>query len=309
MSKWRPILVIAVSALCYSSFSFAENANDADGAGADSSNKIVDGEKPGAKYFSLYPDGFPADPDQPYGSRWLPPGRPFPSVPVDPRDLKIGFRKTNGSSLEADVGGYRSVFGWKGDVSGKDMVLHAGIEGGAYFTMRKEGARFPLESSDGLFGVYVEAVRDSWFYQFRFTHISAHLSDGITDVRVPIRYSREYFMLRVAKQWHWLRPYFALHYLVHIIPNDLNSVGAQAGFYGYLPVEMGLFRPYFGADYRYYGGREGNTLNLGIGLALISELAGPSLRFTLNYMRGNDLRGQFFTDKIKKIYGGFELDF
>src|SRR3990167_8755895 len=93
----------------------------------------------GDSYFSSYPPGFPTEPDQPNGSAILPHGRPFSSLPTDPRDLKLGFRKTSRAKVEADVGGYRSIYGWKGEVSGKSLVFHTGIEGNAYFTMRKEG--------------------------------------------------------------------------------------------------------------------------------------------------------------------------
>ncbi len=263
----------------------------------------------GAGFFSPYPKGFPADPDQPLGSRWLPPGRPFPSIPVDMRDLKISLRKTNRSEIEADVGGHRSVYGWKGNLLGHDIILHVGLEGNAYFTMRKEGLRFPLQSSDGLFGAYIEAARNSWFFQLRYTHISAHLSDGAPDIPTAIRYSREYILLRVAKQWGWARPYLALRYLTNTTPDDLNDFGMQVGFYAITPIQFGLFRPYFGVDFRHSGGQEGTTTNYGTGLALTSEMEAPLIRFSINYMTGNDLRGQFFNTKIKKWYGGLELDF
>lgn len=307
MSKCRPIMAAFV--LMFFGNQICTAQSEANSQASDSEESSSAPSSSGFDFFSPYPPGFPADPDQPVGGKWLPPGRPFPSVPVDMRDLKIGFRKTDESKIEADVGGYRSVYGWKGDVSGHDMVLHAGIEGNAYFTMRKEGSRFPLESSDGMFGVFIEAVRNKWFYQLRFTHISAHLSDGAVDVVNASRYSREFFVLRVAKQIAWLRPYIAAHYLVHTIPNDLKKLGVQAGFYAIPPLRLGLFRPYFGIDFRHYGGREGTTTNFGLGMALTSELGAPPIRFSINYMKGNDLRGQFFATKIAKWHGGFELDF
>lgn len=259
--------------------------------------------------FSTHPEGFPADPDQPYGNSVLPPGRPFPSLPSDPRDLKIGFRKTDDSRWEADVGGYRSLYGWKGDVSGKPLLLHVGIEGNAYFTMRQQNARFPLESSDGLFGAYVEALRGRWLYQLRFTHISAHLSDGSPDVTRSIRYSREFLALRAAYQWHWVRPYIGLHYLVHTIPDGVPKPGLQFGFYAIAPLSFYRLHPYFGADMRMRGGAEGSTLTLSSGMALASTLGAPLMRFFFQFMVGHDLRGQFFDKEIRKLSAGFELDF
>jgi len=259
--------------------------------------------------FSTHPEGFPADPDQPYGHSTLPPGRPFPSLPSDPRDLKIAFRKTDDARWEADVGGYRSLWGWKGDVKDKPLVLHAGIEGNAYFTMRQQGSRFPLESSDGLFGAYVEAVRGKWLFQLRYTHISAHLSDGSPDVTRAIRYSREFIVLRAAYQWAWVRPYFGLNYLTNTIPKGLPAPGLQAGFYAIPPLSWGRLHPYLGTDLRMRGGAEGSTLTLSAGAALASSLGAPLVRFGFQFMLGHDLRGQFFDKEIRKLSAGLELDF
>lgn len=252
---------------------------------------------------------FFAEPDQAEGSVILPKSRPFAPLPTDPRDLKIGFRKTSRAKVEADVGGYRSIYGWKGEVRGKSLVFHTGIEGNAYFTMRREGSRFPLESSDGLFGLYAEATRNNWFYQVRFTHISAHLSDGSPDVLRNIRFSREFLVLRAARQVRWVRPYIGLIYLVHTIPHDVDKVGGQAGFYAIPPIPWKLFHPYFGMDFRGRGGREGSTWNFAAGLTMSSSNSAPPIRFALSYLTGHELRGQFFDRKVRQFSGGLELEF
>ncbi|RYZ96177.1 MAG: hypothetical protein EOP11_23850, partial [Proteobacteria bacterium] len=114
-----------------------------------------------------YSAGFMAPPTQEAGWAALPRGRPFPSLATDPRDLKLALRKNSKGELEADVGGYKSFSGWRGSVAGEDTVLHMGLEGTAYFVMRKEGSKFPLQSSDGLIGLYAEAARGLWMYQLR----------------------------------------------------------------------------------------------------------------------------------------------
>src|SRR3990167_90799 len=93
----------------------------------------------GDSYFSSYPPRLSTPPGRPHGRATLPPRPPLSPLPTDPRDLKLGFRKTSRAKVEADVGGYRSIYGWKGEISGKPLIFHTGIEGNAYFTMRKEG--------------------------------------------------------------------------------------------------------------------------------------------------------------------------
>jgi len=258
--------------------------------------------------FNPFPAGFQNPPDQPVGWETLPPGRPFPALPSDPRDLKIGLVKNSKSELEANVGGYRSVAGWKGEVKGAETVFHTGIEGQAYFIMRQEGVKFPLHSSDGVIGLYGEAIRGPWMYQLRFTHLSAHLSDGLYNVRERFVYTRETLSLRAARQLGYFRVYGGYHFLVHTKP-ELPRHSAQLGFYSMLPWHWARLHPYFGADLRVRNRQEGTNFNLIGGVALVSSLGAPPLRIGVNYLKGHDPRGQFFREKTEKVGFGFEMDF
>jgi hypothetical protein len=257
---------------------------------------------------SPFPPGFMSPPDQPLGWMALPPGRPFPSLLSDPRDLKIGLRGNDREEIEADVGGYRSVAGWKGLIKGKSTVAHVGIEGNAYFVMRKEGSSFPLMSSDGLLGFYGEAIRGLWLYQLRFTHISAHLSDGLTPVRQRFSYTRETLSARVARQLGFVRAYFGYHFLVHTKPKlPLHSL--QFGASAIFPPHWRKIHPYGGIDFRLRNAQEGNNLQLSMGLALVSSLGAPPLRIGASFLTGHDVRGQFFRERTKKWTFGLDLDF
>ncbi len=254
-----------------------------------------------------FPAGFPNLADQPEGWVVAPPGRPFPSILSDLRDLRTSLRKNNKKEIEADVGNYRSLAGWKGDVHGKTTVFHTGIEGNGYFVMRQEDQRFPLQSSDGLIGVYGEAVRGEDMFQFRFTHISAHLSDGLFGVRNRIVYTREFASLRYARQWGFTRPYIGYSVLVHTKP-ELPRHSGQVGFYSIFPAHWGAMHPYFGTDLKIHGQEEGTTFNISGGIAIVSSLGAPPLRVVANYLKGHDLRGQFFNEKTEKFSAGIELD-
>jgi hypothetical protein len=242
---------------------------------------------------SPFPLGFASPPSQPEGWQALPRSRPFPSLLSDPRDLRLGLRKNSKGELEADVGGYRSLAGWKGDWGGETAVFHTGIEGNAYFQMRQEGAKFPLQSSDGLIGLYGEAARGLWMYQARYTHISAHLSDGLFGLRQRITYTREFLALRVARQIGAFRPYAGYQFLTHTSP-ALPRHSLQLGGYGILPMHWGIAHPYLGADLRVRNAQEGTTFQLGLGAAFVAGAGDPPVRLTASYLKGHDLRGQFY---------------
>jgi len=258
--------------------------------------------------FNPFPSVFVSPPDQPQGWISLPPGRPFPSLPSDPRDLKLGLRRNNKNELEADVGGYRSFAGWKGEVKGKETVMHMGLEGNAYFLLRQEGSKFPLHSSDGLIGFYGEALRGLWLYQLRFTHVSAHLSDGLTGTRQRFTYSRETLSLRLARQLGVVRAYGGYHFLVHTKP-VLPRHSLQLGAYAILPWHWERVHPFVGGDVRLRNSKEGTTFHLTAGAALVSSLGAPPLRLSLNYLKGHDLRGQFYLEPTEKWSVGLEMDF
>lgn len=258
--------------------------------------------------FSPFPAGFMTPPDQPEGIVALPPGRPFPTLPTDPRDLKIALLKNNKGEIEASVGGYRSLVGWKGSIKERSTVIHGGIEGDGYFLMRKEGSKFPLHSSDGLIGLYAEAIRGMWMYQLRYTHVSAHLSDGLFGIRQRIFYTRETLSLRFARQLDIFRVYAGYHFLVHTEPAVPKS-SLQLGFYGVMPWHWQRLHPYFGSDLKIRSKEEGTTLTASAGMALVSSLGAPPLRLAVNYTKGHDLRGQFYREKSERWSFGLEMDF
>lgn len=252
--------------------------------------------------------GFPTLPAQTTGWVALPAGRPFPMLPSDPRDLKIALRKNSKGEIEADVGGYRSFAGWKGEIAGQDSVIHVGLEGQAYFVMRKEGSKFPLQSSDGVIGLFGEAKRGDWMYQLRYTHLSAHLSDGLFNQRNRFVYTRETISLRAARQLDFTRVYAGYHFLAHTKP-DLPRHSLQLGFYSIFPWSWQRLHPYFGTDLKIRNAQEGSTVYVSVGAALVSAQGTPPIRFVAGYLKGHDLRGQFYMERQEKWSGGLEMDF
>jgi len=296
------LLSAGIAALFFSPLSFAEEGSPAL-AGAPSA-ALVEANDLG----NPFPAGFMNPPDQSEGWIALPSRRPFPSLLSDPRDLRLALRKNSKGEIEADVGAYRSFAGWKGMIAGRDTVIHTGLEGQAYFIMRKEGSKFPLQSSDGVIGLFAEAIRGMWMYQLRYTHLSAHLSDGLYLQRERIVYTRETLSVRVARQLGFTRAYAGYHFLVHTKP-ALPKHSLQLGAYSIFPWHWKRVHPYLGADLKIRNAQEGTNLTVSGGAALVSSLGGPPVRLVVTYSTGHDLRGQFYFERQEKWSAGLEMDF
>lgn len=233
----------------------------------------------------------------------VPESRPFPLLFTDVLDAKTSWRFGSSKRREAFVGAYRSIFAYRKN----DYLMHFGIEGQAFFQMVQEGSRFVLQSSDGQFGIYFDGSNQSWTWQLRFHHISAHLSDGV-DRTTAIRYSREYVQLRLLKEIGWFQPYIGVRALVHTIPAGLPVFGGQVGTLVTIPVGLRWFRVITGFDYKQRGGEEGHALNISLGGEFVSEQNASPVRLLAHYFTGHDHRGQNFRNEISKFVFGFELE-
>ncbi|MCB0406216.1 MAG: hypothetical protein KDD51_15655, partial [Bdellovibrionales bacterium] len=127
---------------------------------------------------------------------FLPQSRFFPLTFADPREIRMALLFDQQNRVNAYVGNYFSLISGTG-AEEDSLAWVFGLEGAGYFAMRQSGATFPLEHTDGLIGVYAEVTQGPWRGQLRFTHVSAHLSDGISGT-TPITYSREFLVGRLG---------------------------------------------------------------------------------------------------------------
>ena len=123
----------------------------------------------------------------------------------------------------------------------------------------------------------------------------------------PILYTREFLALRLARRFNAFRAYLGYQFLTHTAP-ELPRHSAELGAYSYLPWNSGSLHPYVGADFRLRNAREGNSFQIGIGAAFLSRYGTPPIRIGVNYFSGNDLRGQFFQEKLEKWSFGLDLE-
>lgn len=237
----------------------------------------------------------------------LPTGRLFRLSFPDPREIRMSLAFESDSKIHAMVGNYFSLIGFGDAEATFPWTAHFGIEGAGYFTMRQEGSRFPLETADGLLGVYLEGASGPWQAQLRFTHISAHLADGSNDV--PIAYSRETLITRLGYQFGELANVYAgLHFLAHTIP-ELPPVGFQLGGIYFWDLGSRKLTPFSAADFKWRGESDRNpSISVQLGIALNNPIeAYRSFRFYYHYYTGADPRGQFYTRTYTAHSLGIEM--
>jgi hypothetical protein len=227
------------------------------------------------------------------GIELLPSGRAFRPTFADPREIRMALGFEGDSHLHASVGNYFSLLGFQ-PVESPTWRIHFGLEGAGYFTMRSEGSRFPLETTDGLIGIYIEGDSGPWQAQFRYTHVSAHLSDG-TSGQTAIPYSRETASLRVAyAPTGHTQLYTGLHYLAHTVP-VLPRLGFQVGGSWFVPWGVSKLVPFVATDVKWKAETLINpSWSFQLGLAVNNPpQAYRSFRFFYAYYTGADPRGQF----------------
>lgn len=230
------------------------------------------------------------------GLELLPKGRPFRLTFSDPRELRMGLSFQGNSQINAAIGNYFSLFGIRSSETEPERVpsvFHMGLEGAGYFTMRQAEKRFPLETADGLIGVYFEGTSGPWQGQLRLTHISAHLADGSSGT--PIAYSREFAVLKGAYVPNEdIQLYGGIHYLVNTVP-IVDPWTLQLGGSYFLPFSYPLL-PFLGVDLKWKEEASANpSFQFMFGLALNNPpKAFESFRLYYSYFTGTDPRGQFF---------------
>jgi Protein of unknown function (DUF1207) len=206
----------------------------------------------------------------------------------------MGFSFQGDGELTAAIGNYFSLVGW--NVSGEeDTRIHFGVEGAGYFGLRAVDRRFPLDTTDGLVGGYLEGNRGPFQVQFRYTHISAHLSDGVPS-GLPIVYSREFTALRIGFAPDPYKDFYAgMDYVIHSAPR-VPRWALQWGMSLFLPWNFLKVVPFTAVDFKWRQESFYNpSMNFELGVALNNAIeAYRSFRLFYAFYTGADPRGQFY---------------
>ena len=236
----------------------------------------------------------------------VPKGRPFRLTFADPREIKMALSFEGDSKINAMIGNYFSLFSIQ-EEGRERFEMHLGLEGAGYFGLTQLDRRFPLESSDGLIGVYLEGRSGQWQWQVRYTHISAHLADGSTDT--PIAYSREHLALRGAfVSDEGLHLYGGVYSLLNTIP-ELAPWTLQWGMNYFWRANLYQLTPFVGSDFKWKTEAEANPsacIQVGLALSDLQETY-RSFRFFYSYQTGADPRGQYFMHTATSHSLGVEM--
>lgn len=241
------------------------------------------------------------------GLELLPKGRLFQPTFADPREIRMALTFEGDTRIDAMIGNYFSLLGIR-PKNNDDWLADFGLEGAGYFTMRSEDSRFPLETADGLVGVYTELANGPWQYQLRYTHISAHLADGSEGI-TPIAYSREFLTARVGYvPSPSYQVYVGTHYLTHTIPL-LPGWELQSGGSLFYPWAHTKLTPFVGLDLHW---NQESDVTLSVSAQLGVALNNPpdayhSFRFFYSYYSGADPRGQFYNRPLTMNSLGVEM--
>lgn len=240
------------------------------------------------------------------GMELLPKGRPFRLAIADPREVQMGLSFEGDSRLHANIGNYFSLVSFR-PTGDSDLNTHFGLEGGGFFTMKQAESRFPLETADGLIGMYLETAKGPWQGQLRFTHISAHLADGSNDS--PIAYSREFLTARFG----WVpteeaHVYVGGQRIINTTP-IVNPYVFQLGGSYFLPMKSFKIVPFVATDLKWREESEFNpSWSAKVGIALNNPPeAFRSFRFFYSYYTGADPRGQYYNRLYTTHSFGIEM--
>lgn len=252
--------------------------------------------------------GMCASADPEVGLELLPTGRPFRRTFADPREIRMALSFEGGSRLDARIGNYFSLLAI--EPTEPLWSVHFGLEGAGFFTMRQAHSRFPLETVDGMIGLYFEGALDIWQAQLRYTHVSAHLADGVDNAStVAIPYSRETLSLRfgVVPSPN-IHVYTGIHYLANTVPK-LKPWALQVGAAYFLDTPPMRLAPFVATDIYWRQAVQPNpSISLQIGLALNNPPeVYRSFRFYYSYYTGVDVRGQYYSTPTTSHSFGIEM--
>jgi len=211
------------------------------------------------------------------------------------------------SRITAAVGNYFSILSVSPSEEEPTWRIHFGVEGAGFFGLRREEERFPLETADGLIGLYLEGNTGVWQGQMRFTHVSAHLADGSLDT--PIAYSRETLSARVGFAPSYdFHAYLGVYRLLASFPS-VPSWALQWGGSYFLSSTTKSLVPFIATDFKWKEESSYNpSLSLQVGLALNNPpQAYRSFRFYYAYFTGADPRGQFYSRSYTSHSFGIEM--
>ena len=228
--------------------------------------------------------------------------QPFTANFLEP---KAGFEYLfDISKVLINIGVTRDIYRYHND----NTTISFGADFFTYTRARAQSNfKFPVETIDFMFGLNagfkIKDCDKEIGLRFRFSHISAHLVDGLYDQkdeiwmngREPFVFSKEFieFFPYISKDG--FRAYLGLTYIFHIIPGEIKKGIFQTGFdYYVLPLRTSIFIPFIAYDFKisgiekYFGN---NILRAGV---KFGEPFSRGLSIQFSYLSGKSVHGEFY---------------
>ncbi|MCE1188815.1 MAG: DUF1207 domain-containing protein [Ignavibacteria bacterium] len=228
---------------------------------------------------------------------------PFISNFLEPKmGVQFGVGHNN---IRLDIGNSRDFIRYKTD------TLTTISFGGDFFTYTKlrgeEDFHFPVEAVDYLFGVnagYVKKCADyTYGMRFRFSHISAHFSDGHYDKiagawldnRLPQVYSREFLEFMPFYEKSSFRAYGGFTWIYHVVPSDVKKWMVHGGAEYSMPDAIcAKVSPFVSFDLRTVA-IDAVTLNNTVSAGIkIGSYNGSGVRIHFTHFKGKNIHGEYY---------------
>ncbi|MEE9450475.1 MAG: DUF1207 domain-containing protein [Ignavibacteriaceae bacterium] len=242
--------------------------------------------------------------------------QPFTANYLEP---KAGFEYlVDINKVQINIGTSRDIYHYYDDKT----TISFGADLFTYTRARvQSNFKFPVETIDYMFGVNAGYKKNDGKKEiglrFRFSHISAHLVDGLYDAeneswlngREPFVYSKEFLELFPYIKKDGYRIYLGVTYIIHVIPDLIKKGIFQAGFdYYILPLRNSSFIPFIAYDFKlsgikkYYGN---NIVTAGI---KFGEPLSRGLSILISYLSGKSVHGEFYDISENYWTIGLNLD-
>ncbi len=204
----------------------------------------------------------------------------------------------------------------------KNVTISFGADFFTYTRTRAQSNfKFPVETIDYMFGINagykIDDGKKEIGVRFRFSHISAHLVDGLYDAenekwlngREPFVYSKEFIELFPYIRKDGFRAYLGLTYIIHVIPGKIKNGIIQAGFDYYIfPLRNSFFIPFIAYDFKISGIEKysGNNI-ITAGIKFGEPFAG-GFSLLISYLSGKSAHGEFYDVSGNYWTMGINLD-
>jgi len=242
--------------------------------------------------------------------------QPFTANFLEP---KAGFEYLfDINKVQINIGVARDIYHYFDD----ETTISFGADLFTYTRTRAQSNfKFPVETIDYMFGINAGYKKDDGKKElgvrFRFSHISAHLVDGLYDAeseswlngREPFIFSKEFIELFPYIRKDSFRAYLGLTYIIHVIPDVIKKGIYQAGFdYYILPLRNCSFIPFMAYDFKLTGIEKYSGNNIVKAGIKFGDSLERGLSILISYLSGKSVHGEFYDVSENYWTIGINLD-